>query len=252
VALENGRPVSCALAVSSGDTCGWWRIATHPAHRRQGLASVCVEAGERALRESGQQSLQTEAVVDSRWEAAGALFEALGYELEDPERRNITMVAEEWSPREVQLPDGYALDTLAEADLEEWTQVRNAVFGSEHGVEWFRGRFMEREEWDPSGWFVVRNQGRIVGIASGICVDQDWAGERMRGGQIEWVGVLEDHRGLHLGEELMVACLNHIAERQSLPALLITQPFRVPAVGLYEKLGFRTTAAWHRWVKGLG
>jgi ribosomal protein S18 acetylase RimI-like enzyme len=99
---------------------------------------------------------------------------------------------------------------------------------------------------------VAWHEGEIAGIAGAICVDGAHAPDAFRGAQIEWVGVLEEHRGLHLGEELMVAAMNYAAESGFLPILLITQPFRAPAVRLYEKLGFRTTAAWHRWAKRLG
>lgn len=251
VALENGRPLSAALAVRSGEDCAWWRIATTAAHRRRGLASACIEAGESALRGAGQANVYTDAVVDSRWEAAGRLFESLGYRLEDPARRNITMVAEDWTPRPVDLPDGYSLHSLQEEDLDEWMRVRNTIFGGDRGPEWFHERFMSRPDYDPAGWKVARHEGRIVGISAAVCVEHDRDPERLRGAQIEWVGVLDKHRGLHLGEELVVACLNYVVERGLLPALLLTQPFRVPAVRLYEKLGFRTTAAWHRWRKNL-
>ncbi|MGI5817559.1 MAG: GNAT family N-acetyltransferase [Armatimonadota bacterium] len=251
VALEDGRVVSAALAVREGDLCAWWRVATAPDHRRRGLASGCMLAGEAALRQAGQDALMTGAAVDSRWDAVDGLFRSLAYQLDDPQQRNITMVAEDWMPRPLRLPDGYVLETLREDDLDEWMRVRNAVFGGDHGPEWFHARFTHRPDHDPDGWFIVRNDGRIAGIASAICVQSERDPDRLRGGQIEWVGVLDEHRGLHLGEELVVACLNYIAERDHLPALLLTQPFRVPAVRLYEKLGFRTTAAWRRWRKSL-
>lgn len=252
VALDDGRPVSAALAVRGGDGCGWWRIATAPGYRRRGLAASCIEAGESALRDAGRPSIRTDAVVDSRWPGAGELFASLGYELEDPERRNITMLAEHWEPRPVEPAEGYALGGLREEDLPEWMEVRNAVFGGDAGPEWFEQRFLNRPEFEPSSWFVARHDGRIVGIAGALLTEHDRDPRMLRGGQIEWVGVLDDHRGRRLGEDLMIACLNTIAERGFLPAILITQPFRVPAVCLYEKLGFRTVAAWHSWSRALG
>ncbi|MFW6155728.1 MAG: GNAT family N-acetyltransferase, partial [Armatimonadota bacterium] len=251
VALDAGRAVAAALAVRDGDQCAWWRIATAAGHRWRGLASACIEAGERALRGAGQQAVQTDAVVDSRWEGAGKLFQSLSYHPDEPDHRNITMAAEAWTPRGVAPPDGYTLDTLREGDLDEWIAVRNAVFGGERSVEWFHGRFMSRSDYDPAGWFVARHEGRMVGIAGAVCVEHERDPEHLRGAQIEWVGVLEEHRGRRLGEELVVACLNYAARRDFLPALLLTQPFRVPAVSLYEKLGFRTIAAWRRWKKRL-
>ncbi len=251
VAVEGGRVVSAALAIEDGDDRGWWRIVTAPDYRRQGLASACIEAGERAMRDAGQALAATSVVVDSRWEGAQALLAGVGYQAEDADRRNITMVAERWTPRPVELHEGYELATLREEDLPEWMAVRNAVFDGDSGLEWFEGRFLNRPDFDPTTWFVVRHGGSIIGIASAICVEDAHDPQGLRGGQIEWVGVLDAHRGKRLGEDLVVTCLNAIAERGSLPALLLTQPFRVPAVRLYEKLGFATISAWQRWTKPL-
>ena len=251
VALDDGRIVSAAVATHPREHWEWWRIATLPSHRRRGYGRGCMKAGERAAAHAGLQAVQTGPVVDSRWEAAGGLLSSLGYELEDPERRNITMVAEGWTPRPLALPDGYELLTLRTEDLPEWMEVRNAVFGGDAATEWFEQRFLNRPDFDPGTWFTLRHDGRIIGIASALCIEHERDPEMLRGGQIEWVGVLDGHRGKHLGEELVVACLNAIAERGFLPALLLTQPFRVPAVTLYEKLGFRTVSAWHRWTKRL-
>ncbi len=251
VAIEDGRPVSTALAIRGPDGPGWWRIATAPRFRRQGLAAACVAAGESELAAAGQHEVRTHATVDSRWEAADGFRRSLAYDLDDPDRRNITMVAPQWTPRPVELPDGYQLDTLRENHLDEWMAVRNEVFGGAHGPGWFRERFMSRPDYDPAGWKIARHEGRIVGISAAVCTSGERDPECLRGAQIEWVGVLHEHRGLHLGEELVVACMNYASERDFLPVLLITQPFRVPAIRLYEKLGFATTAAWHRWVKRL-
>ncbi|MEA3403187.1 MAG: GNAT family N-acetyltransferase [Armatimonadota bacterium] len=251
VARDGDMLLSAAIARRDGDDLGWWRIATDPAHRRQGLAQRCMEAGERALRAMDAERVVTVETVDSRWEAAGGLFKALGYELEDPDRRNITMAVRGWTPRELVLPDGYELGTLAEADIESWLECRNRVFGGDADEEWFRGRFSSRADFDPTGWHLIKQGGRIVAIAGALDICHRRDPERLRGAMIEYVGVLEDHRGRGLGEAVVVACLNWLADRGVELAMLLTQPFRVPAVRLYEKLGFRTIAAWHRWVKPL-
>jgi GNAT superfamily N-acetyltransferase len=250
-AMSAEEVVSAAIPVSREEEAGWWRVATRADRRREGLASECVRMGERALRDAGVERLTTETIVDTRWPGADALFDSLDYALVDPQERNITMVADEWEPRAPAVAAGYSIATLADASIDEWMTVRNAIFGGSSGPEWFHERFSRRPDYDPHGWHIVRHEGRIVGMAGALAVKDDWNGRRVRGGQIEYVGVLEEHRGLGLGEALMVACLNYLAEREHLPALLLTQPFRVPAVRLYEKLGFHITGAWHRWRKSL-
>lgn len=249
VAFRGARPVAAAIAQHGKGTSGWFRIATAPEARGQGLARRCIEAGEKVLRAAGQLQVATEETVDSRWQAANALFEALGYRLDEPERRNITMLVEGWTERAVTPPEGYRLTTFTEADINDWSDCRNAVFGGDAGPEWFRTHFMSRPDFDPSGWFMIKHEGQIVAISGALDVTRNCAGEAVRGGQIEWVGVREEHRGRGLGEVVVSACLNWLAGRGVRRTILLTQPFRVPAIRLYQKLGFRTIAAWHRWVK---
>ncbi|MGC9320116.1 MAG: GNAT family N-acetyltransferase [Armatimonadota bacterium] len=251
VARDGGTPVAAAIARRDGHDIGWWRIATDPAHRRQGLARRCVEAGERALRAIDAERVVTAETVDSRWEAADGLFRALDYDLQDPDRRNITMAVRGWRTREIVLPEGYELSTLTEADIDGWLECRNRVFGGDADEEWLRGHFMSRSDFDPTGWHLVRHSGRIVAIAGALDICHPRDPQRLRGAMIEYVGVLEEHRGRGLGEAVVVACLDWLADRGVELAMLLTQPFRVPAVRLYEKLGFRTIAAWHRWEKPL-
>ncbi len=252
VAVHDDHPVAAAIACREGEDTGWWRVATAPEYRRRGLAARCIEAGESALREMGRPAVATDTVVDSRWQAANALFGALGYRLEDPERRNITMMVEGWVERPVEMAEGYELTTMREADIEGWAECRNLVFGSDAGPEWFREHFMSHPDFDATGWYLVKRGGRIVGISGALAIPDPRDPEHVRGGLIEYVAVLDEHRGHGLGERVVSACLNWLARRGVTQTILITQPFRVPAIRLYEKLGFRTIAAWHRWVKDLG
>lgn len=251
VAAQGGRIVSAAIARGMGESLAWWRIATAPDCRRQGLATRCMLAGETAMRELGQAEVATDPPVDSRWLAAEGLFAGQGYHLDDPQRRNISMMVEGWAERAIDVPAGYDLATLTEADVQGWTDCRNAVFGSDVGPEWLRDHFMSRADFDPSGWFLVRRDGRIVGISGAIDAADPSRPEGARGGMIEYVGVLDEERGHGLGELVVTACLNWLVRRGVPRATLITQPFRQPAIRLYERLGFRTIAAWHRWVKPL-
>jgi len=251
VAVQDGRIVSAAIARAVGETLAWWRVATVADHRREGLAMGCMEAGEGAMRTWGQAEVATDPPVDSRWAAAEALSAAGGYHLEDPERRNISMMVEGWVERPVELPAGYELTTVTEADVQGWTDCRNAVFGSDVGPEWLRDHFMSRADFDATGWLLVKREGRVVGISGAIDAVDPSGPEATRGGMIEYVGVLDEERGHGLGELAVTACLNWLARRGVPRTTLITQPFRQPAIRLYERLGFRTIAAWHRWVKPL-
>ena len=60
----------------------------------------------------------------------------------------------------------------------------------------------------------------------------------VRTAYLDWIGVLPQHRGKKLGEYVSVACLRSLAARGERYCTLWTQPSRVAAIGLYERLGF--------------
>ena len=253
VAIEAGQPISAVIARRHDSAIGWWRIATHPTRRRQGLASACLAAAEEALRATGASQAFTADTVDSRWEPAAGLLRRAGYQLDGPDRRNISMrlEMEGWRERPVSLPDGYEMTTFTQDRLEAWTQCRNRAFESDVAPTWFLDTFAGRPDFDPAGWHMIRRGDEVVAISGALACNDPADPGRVAGGMIEYVGVVPECRGLGLGESVVVACLNYLKGRQVSPAVLLTQPFRVPAVRLYEKLGFVTIAAWHRYVKGL-
>lgn len=253
VAMAGGRIVAAVIAFGSGDEVSWWRIATDPAYRRSGLASACLSAAEEAACATGATSATNENPLDSRWEPIGKLLLSAGYELVDPSRRNITMGLEmsNWSERPVLVADGYELATFSEEYLVSWTECRNLAFEADSGPEWLREQFMARSDFDPEGWHMILRDGRVVAISAGVAGEDQASPGVVIGGQIEWVGALPECRGLKLGEAVVVACLNYLQRRGVARTVLATQPFRVPAVKLYEKLGFTTFAAWHKYTKTL-
>jgi len=192
-------------------------------------------------------------VLDSRWASACGFLEACGYTVEDAERRNITMQLDidSWQERPVQVPKGYELARLAEDEVEEWSACRNAIFSSHGGPGWFREHFMQRYDFEFPGWHVVKHESNIVGIAGAQIVREEYDPAIVRGAMIEYVGVLEQHRRQGLAEALMNACLNYCKRLPAGPTMLLTQPFRVPAVRLYQKLGFAKVAEWRRYTKRL-
>jgi ribosomal protein S18 acetylase RimI-like enzyme len=253
VAMADGHPVAAVIARGSGDEACWWRIVTALAHRRGGLASACLSAAEADARADGVKTVTTDDPLDSRWEAAGKLLLAAGYELVDPSRRNISMGLDmsQWRERPVELADGCELVTFSEERLDSWTECRNRAFDTDSDPAWFREHFMGRSDFDPAGWHMIVRDGEVVAISAGVAGEDSASPGVVIGGQIEWVGVLPECRGLKLGEAIVVACLNYLAGREVARTVLATQPFRVPAVKLYEKLGFTTFAAWHKYTKAL-
>lgn len=238
----DGEPVSLVEVTVTGEghgELGWF--ATHPAHRREGRAARNLRRGLEWLRERGVREVRTGDFVDSRLDDACGFLEANGFEWRDGDQQNMVMQIDlaAYEPRPVVLPPGYAFVTLTTALVAEWCAVKDAVFGGQTETEWFERTFGRRWDFDPAGWFLLEYQGEMVGI-SGADIFRDPADpSRLTGCQIEYVGVLSEHRGKRLGEALVAHCLNHAKALDARPCQLITQPFRIPAVTLYESLGFR-------------
>ena len=253
VATVGGSPVAAVIARGGGDEVDWWCIVTEPAHRRSGMASACLAAAEDAARAAGAKTVTTDDMLDSRWEAAGEFLLAAGYELADTFRRNISMELDmsQWRDRPVVLAEGCELETFSEERLESWTACRNAAFEAGSDTSWIREQFMGRPDFDPAAWHMIVRDGKVVAISAGVACENSVAPGVVVGGQIEWVGVLPECRGLKLGEAIVVSCLNHLASCGVARTVLVTQPFRVPAIKLYEKLDFSTFAAWHKYTKVL-
>ncbi len=253
IALADGLPVSVVIARRKGDAVGWWRIVTDPECRGRGLAAGCLSVAEDALRATGAETVGTIDAVDSRRESMGRLLRSAGYGLEDPQQRSISMCLEMagYDERDVVLADGHELVTYTDDDLQGWTDCRNRAFDTDAAPEWFVGQFASRADFDPAGWYMVKREGEVVAISGGLGCNDPCEPGAIAGGMIEYVGVVPESRGLGLGRAVVVACLNYLKRRGVGQTVLITQPFRVPAVKLYEDLGFVTFAAWHQYTRAL-
>lgn len=147
----------------------------------------------------------------------------------------------------VRLPAGYTLRHYRAGDEAVWLELFRRVFADEprSGVaaktaQDLREEFLSAPEWKPERmWFAIAPGGQPAGMAMA------WV--RMEAGQpvaiLHWVGVLDAHRGKHLGEALALACL-HQHKRDGWPdCWLTTEEFRAAAIKLYERLGFAVAYA---------
>ena len=242
VALADGRPIAlveCRLnAVRDIAEIGW--IAAHPEFTGHALARRCLERALRAALDHGATDARTWHTIDSRWTDACAFLTAMGFEVQNPQKHNITMQIDldAYEPREPVVPEGYEIVTYKDGDSAEWAALKDAIFGGETAPDQFLREFAARHDFDPAGWFFVVHEGRKVGMTGAMICRNRQTGV-VTGGQIHWVGALAEERGKGLGEALMLAGLNYFKALEADPCVLVTQHFRVPAVTLYEKLGFR-------------
>jgi ribosomal protein S18 acetylase RimI-like enzyme len=85
VADADGAIVGTLVAGWDGWRATFYRLAVDPAHRRHGLATALVRAGEERLRALGARRLN--AIVESEEADAMAFWAAAGYELQTARSR---------------------------------------------------------------------------------------------------------------------------------------------------------------------
>jgi mycothiol synthase len=134
-------------------------------------------------------------------------------------------------------PPGVRIRTFAAGrDEAAWLAVNRRAFAThpEQGRWTLDDLLMrEREPWfDPAGFFLAERAGSLVGF-HWTKVHEDGLGE------VYVVGVDPEARGLGLGRVLTIVGLNHLRTRGLSTAMLYVDEDNVPAVNLYESLGFR-------------
>ena len=85
-------------------------------------------------------------------------------------------------------------------------------------------------------FLVALEDGRVLGTAAA------WHGGpegRADQGRIHWVAVHPDVQGAGLSRPLVLWALHRLAALGHRDAYLMTEDFRLPAIGLYRTLGFR-------------
>lgn len=159
------------------------------------------------------------------------------------ERHGFVKVRELWVMRrgsdlpagEVVLPEGVAIRGYQPRDEAELLRVNAASFAShpEQGAM-TASDFAERtaEPWfDPAGLLVAVDGGRLLGFHWTKTHSADL-------GEVYVVGVDPTAQGLGLGKALTRAGLTHLADRGIHEVLLYVEADNLPAIRLYQGLGF--------------
>ena len=208
-------------------------LVIHPEHRRQGLGraltgELAVAAGGHVLRLWAHGDLPAAAALArtagferfrALWQMRRSLGEPLTQPLEGPA-----------------LPAGRALRTFVPGqDEDEWLKLNGRAFAKhpEQGG-WTRHDLdlREREPWfDPAGFFIAERDGRMTGFHWTKVHDPTL-------GEVYVVGVDPDEQGSGLGRALTLAGLRHLRDLGVDQAMLYVDEDNVPAIRMYEGLGF--------------
>lgn len=217
-------------------------VVVHPAARGRGLGRALVEE---VLNRAGGAPVRVWA--HGSHPAAGRLAASTGFA---PIRELWLMSRTSTDPGspalpDVATPDGLAIRTFRPGqDEDAWLAVNQAAFAHhpEQG-RWTRADLDARmsEPWfDPAGFFVASQDGRIVGFHWTKVHD-----EPVRGigpapvGEIYVLGVAPEAQGLGLAKALAVTGLRHLHDRGARRVVLFVEASNSAAIGLYTKLGFR-------------
>ncbi|MDI7275970.1 MAG: GNAT family N-acetyltransferase [Anaerolineae bacterium] len=137
-------------------------------------------------------------------------------------------------PAPARIPEGYALRTYREGDLEAYVELMR-----KGGFDFWTAETAreQRQRQLPDGLFfaVHTATGHLAATAAAECLPPERAPIQ---GAIGWVAADPEHRGRGLGYAVCVAATRRlIAEGHRLVGLA-TDDHRLPAIHIYLKLGF--------------
>ncbi|HET9969403.1 MAG TPA: mycothiol synthase [Streptosporangiaceae bacterium] len=207
-----------------------------PDHRRRGLgralaAAAAATAGGHALRLWAHGDLP----------AAAALAAAAGFE----RFRALWQMRRPLSEplAEAVLPAGRTLRSFVPGQDEDAWLALNARAFAKHPEQggWTRHDLerREREPWfDPAGFFVAEKDGVMTGFHWTKVHPPEPGTPGPGAGEVYVVGVDPAEQGSGLGRALTLAGLHHLRDRGAGQAMLYVDEDNVPAIRMYEALGF--------------
>ncbi len=231
--LDGDRLVAYAEVAGSffGDA------AVHPDYRGRGIGTALSVWMRDLARASG---LEVVGMSVPEGSAADRLLESLGYFV-----RWNSWVLQLPKGREIEpqpLPDGYSIRTAGtEAERRALHQVKEDAF-----LEWSE---RDRESFED---FEAQTAGRpgfepwnlrMVVDPAGECVGACYLQLGETTGFVSQLATRKDQRGLGLARALLVDAFANAREHGATVSELSTDS-RTGALGLYEKVGMRTTSVW--------
>jgi mycothiol synthase len=233
--VEHGQVVATAN-VASGDTYDDLRIRVGDPARRDAAFDAIVPAARRRQDGTGGRPL--------RWWVSGPdpATDALADRVGLTARRDLLQLRRPLPLDDAARGGHPALATrpirLGGPDEAAVVAVNNRAFAwhpdqADRTAGWIRDTALE--PWfDPDGFLVHETDGRI----DGFCWTKVHVEPGPPIGEIYVIAVDPDAHGRGLGRGLTVAGLDHLAGRDLALAMLYVEALNVPALALYDRIGF--------------
>jgi mycothiol synthase len=226
-----GVVVAAVGLFGRGDRFNGW-IAIDPEHKRTELHEALVDHAEQRVQATDVQVLTLGALVEDF--AAQRLFERLGYAVV---RRFYRMKIELIErPQPPEWPEGIICTAFDPKDVRAFYEATVDAFAENWDFiqmefeAWKRLRF-EAPDFDPSLWFVARDEDQIAGFAR--CEADRWGG-----GWVALLGVRKPWRRRGLGEALLRhAFCEFFARGERQVGLGVDAQNETGATRLYERAG---------------
>jgi mycothiol synthase len=211
-------------------------LVIHPLHRGHGLGLALVRE---LIAQAGGHRVRLWAHGDLP--AAARLARAAGFERFRALWQMRRSLREPLDPP--RFPAGTTLRTFRRGqDEAEWLSLNARAFAKhpEQGA-WTRHdlELREQEPWfDPAGFFIAERDGVMAGFHWTKVPGPGAAAQAPRIGEVYVVGVDPGQRGTGLGRALTLAGLHYLRDRGLAEAMLYVDEDNVPAIRMYEGLGF--------------
>ena len=218
-----------------------------PSHARHGIGSRLLAHLEQAALDRGHRVLETTVAAED--EKSKGFLSVRGFKVVS-HSQHLVRPNMDGLP-EVQLPDGYSIQSLEELkeSPELYMDTANRLGAYDSNYTLIRPEELERtvtgEGWDPAGvLFLFGPSSRIVGVIR--------ASSRAGRGYLHEIRLEPSSRGKGLGSALVAAALRHLAGRGVTRAELDTPGENGAAQALATRSGFEVARHWLHFLKPLG